>query len=262
MERVVEMKIILHFISLNIRRQIVYGKNLAGEFILSLCYYFIQFIFIDRISAFSGKIGNYSRDEIHFIFVVFVLLGIFLNIFTNSIETFFEKVADGKIEPYLIKPVSIWLLMLFGWCKPLNLIKLFVLYVSAYLFVSLPNISDLKLRWISFIVAIFCVFIVNICFFMMFNFVTFIISRKMPVEYFHEMIYELSFVPIGIYPLSIVKWLLFMLPMAFSASLPVSLLLGKGEWNIGYVLLSAFLSMVMTFISYKKTMRKFNGLGG
>ncbi|WP_375642573.1 MULTISPECIES: ABC-2 family transporter protein [unclassified Bartonella] len=130
-------------------------------------------------------------------------------------ETFFEKVADGKIEPYFIKPVSIWLLMLFGWCKPLNLIKLFVLYVSAYLFISLPNISDLKLGWISFIVAIFCVFIVNICFFMMFNFVTFIISRKMPVEYFHEMIFELSFVPIGIYPLSIVKWLMFMLPMAF-----------------------------------------------
>ncbi|PIT68293.1 ABC-2 family transporter protein [Bartonella tribocorum] len=262
MEQVAKMKIILHFISLNIGRQIVYGKNLIGEFILSLCYYFIQFIFIDRISSFSGRIGNYSRDEIHLIFVVFVLLGIFLNIFTHSIETFFEKVADGKIEPYLIKPVSIWVLMLFGWCKPLNLIKLFILYISAYLFVSLPDMSDLKLRWISFIVAIFCVFIVNICFFMMFNFVTFVTSRKMPVEYFHEMIYELSFIPIGIYPSNIVKWLLFMLPMAFSASLPVSLLLGKGEWNIGYFLLSAFLFIAMTFISYKKTIRQFNGLGG
>nr|WP_280951726.1 hypothetical protein [Bartonella tribocorum] len=50
--------------------------------------------------------------------------------------------------------------------------------------------------------------------------------------------------------------------MAFSASLPVSLLLGKGEWNIGYLLLSAFLAIAMTFISYKKTIRKFNGLGG
>nr|WP_280951727.1 ABC-2 family transporter protein [Bartonella tribocorum] len=183
------MKVILHFISLNISRQIVYGKNLTGEFILSLCYYFIQFIFVDSISSFSGKICNYSRDEIHFIFV---LLGIFLNIFTHSIETFFEKVADGKIEPYLIKPVSIWLLMLLGWCKPFNLIKLFVLYVSAYLFVSLPDMSDFKFRWLSFIVAIFCIFIVNICFFIMFNFITFVTSRKMPVEYFHEMIYDLS----------------------------------------------------------------------
>ncbi|WP_354188602.1 hypothetical protein [Bartonella silvatica] len=32
----------------------------------------------------------------------------FLNIFTSSIETFFEKVAEGKIEVYLTKPVSIW----------------------------------------------------------------------------------------------------------------------------------------------------------
>ncbi|WP_019220068.1 ABC-2 family transporter protein [Bartonella florencae] len=262
MEREDEVKTILYFISMNIRRQIVYAKNFTGEFILSLCYYFIQFIFIDKISRFSGSIGNYSRDEIHLIFVVFILLGIFLNIFTSSIETFFEKVAEGKIEGYLTKPVSIWLLVLFGWCRPLYLIKLFIVCVTAYSFVSLPDMSEIKLKWFSFIVAIGCVFIVNLCFFMMFNFITFMTSRKMPVAYFHAMLYQLSFIPIAIYPSSIVKWLLFLLPLAFSASLPVSFLLAKSEWHIGYLLLSALLSMSTTFIVYKKTIRKFNGLGG
>nr|WP_246257384.1 ABC-2 family transporter protein [Bartonella gabonensis] len=177
-------------------------------------------------------------------------------------ETFFEKVAEGKIEGYLTKPVSIWLLILFGWCRPLYLIKLFIVCASAYSFVSLPDMSEIKLKWFSFIVAIACIFIVNLCFFMMFNFITFMVSRKMPVAYFQAMLYQLSFIPIAIYPSSIVKWLLFLLPLAFSASLPVSLLLGKSEWNIGYLLLSAFLSMIMTFISYKKTIREFNGLGG
>ncbi|MET3589238.1 ABC-type uncharacterized transport system permease subunit [Bartonella silvatica] len=97
---------------------------------------------------------------------------------------------------------------------------------------------------------------------MVFNFITFMTGRKMPVEYFHEMVYKLSFIPIAIYPSSIVKWLLFLLPMAFSASLPVSLFLGKNEWDIGYLLLSAFLSIVMTFMVYKRTIRQFNGLGG
>ncbi|WP_139413381.1 ABC-2 family transporter protein [Bartonella mastomydis] len=262
MEQGDEVKTILYFISMNVRRQTVYGKNFIGEFILSLCYYFIQFIFIDKISCFSGNIGNYSRDEIHLIFVVFLLLGIFLNIFTTSIETFFEKVAEGKIEGYLTKPVSVWLLILFGWCKPLYLIKLFIVCVSAYSFVLLPDMLEIKLKWFSFIVAIGCVFIVNMCFFMMFNFITFITSRKMPVAYFHAMLYQLSFIPIAIYPLNLVKWLLFFLPLAFSASLPVSFLLGKNEWNIGYLLLSTCLSIAMTFISYKKAMRKFNGLGG
>ncbi|EJF84621.1 hypothetical protein MCU_00199 [Bartonella elizabethae Re6043vi] len=262
MEQGDEVKKIVYFISMNVRRQIVYGKNFTGEFILSLCYYFIQFIFIDKISCFSGSIGNYSRDEIHLIFVIFILLGIFLNIFTTSIETFFEKVAEGKIEVYLTKPVSIWLLILFGWCKPLYLIKLFIVCASAYSFVSIPDMSEIKLKWFSFIVAIICVFIVNLCFFMMFNFITFITSRKMPVAYFHAMLYQLSFIPIAIYPLNLVKWLLFLQPLAFSASLPVSLLLGKNEWNIGYLLLSTFLSIAMTFMVYKKTMPKFNGLGG
>ncbi|WP_142416726.1 ABC-2 family transporter protein [Bartonella massiliensis] len=262
MERGDEVKTILYFISMNMRRQIVYGKNFTGEFILSLCYYFMQFIFIDKISRFSGNIGNYSRDEIHLIFVVFILLGIFLNIFTSSIETFFEKVAEGKIDGYLTKPVSVWLLILFGWCKPLYLIKLFIVYMSAYAFVSLPDMSEIKLKWLFFIVAVVCVFIVNLCFFMMFNFITFITSRKMLVAYFHAMLYQLSFIPIAIYPLNFVKWLLFLLPLVFSSSLPVSLLLGKNEWHIGYLLLSAFLSIAMTFMAYKKTIRKFNGLGG
>ncbi|QEE12368.1 ABC transporter permease [Bartonella krasnovii] len=262
MEQGDEMKIILYFIGMNMRRQLVYGKNFIGEFILSLCYYFIQFTFIDRISCFSGNIGSYSRDEIHFIFVVFILLGIFLNIFTSSIETFFEKVAEGKIEGYLTKPVSIWLLILLGWCRPLYLIKFSIVGVSAYSFVSLPDMSEIKLKWFSFIIAIGCAFIVNMCFFMMFNFITFMTNRKMPVAYFHAMLYQLSFIPIAIYPLNLVKWLLFLLPLAFSASLPVSFLFGKNEWNIGYLLLSTFLSIAMTFMVYKKTMRKFNGLGG
>ncbi|EJF79874.1 ABC-type uncharacterized transport system, permease component [Candidatus Bartonella washoeensis] len=262
MERVVEVKIIIHFIGMNIHRQIVYGKNLIGEFLLSLCYYFIQFIFIDKISSFSGRIGSYSRDEIHLIFVLFVLLRVFLSIFTNSIRIFFEKVASGTVESYLIKPVSIWVFMLVGWCNPLRLINLCVLCVSAYFFVSLPDLSSITIGWCSFIVAMVCVFIVNICFCMMFNFITFVTNRKMPVEYFYAMVYELSFIPIAIYPSSIVKWFLFLLSMAFSASLPVSLLLGKNEWDIGYLLLSTFLSIAMTFMGYKKTSRKFNGLGG
>nr|WP_244595350.1 ABC-2 family transporter protein [Bartonella washoeensis] len=256
------MKIIIHFIGMNIHRQIVYGKNLIGEFLLSLCYYFIQFIFIDKISSFSGRIGSYSRDEIHLIFVLFVLLRVFLSIFTNSIRIFFEKVASGTVESYLIKPVSIWVFMLVGWCNPLRLINLCVLCVSAYFFVSLPDLSSITIGWCSFIVAMVCVFIVNICFCMMFNFITFVTNRKMPVEYFYAMVYELSFIPIAIYPSSIVKWFLFLLSMAFSASLPVSLLLGKNEWDIGYLLLSTFLSIAMTFMGYKKTSRKFNGLGG
>ncbi|WP_144754617.1 ABC-2 family transporter protein [Bartonella saheliensis] len=262
MEQGDEVKTILYFISMNVRRQTVYSKNFIGEFILSLCYYFIQFIFIDKISRFSGSIGNYSRDEIHLIFVVFILLGIFLNIFTSSIETFFEKVAEGKIEVYLTKPVSVWLLMLFGWCKPLYLIKLFIVAVSAYSCVLLPDMSEIKLKWFPFIVAITCVFIVNLCFFMIFNFITFITNRKMPVAYFHAMLYQLSFIPLSIYPSNLAKWLLFLLPIAFSASLPVSLLLGKNEWHIGSLLFSTVFIISITFIVYKKTMRKFNGLGG
>ncbi|WP_225087629.1 ABC-2 family transporter protein [Pectobacterium colocasium] len=256
------MKTISYYITMNIRRQCVYGKNLAGEFILSLCYYLIQFIFIDQVSSFSNGLGDYSREEIHLIFVVFVLLGMLLSIFTNSIEIFFDKVADGKIEVYLTKPISIWLIMLFGWCKPLNIINFIVLCVCAYFFVDFPNKSYNEMDWFSFTISLCCIIIINICFFMIFNFMTFITNRKMPVEYFHEMIYELSFIPISLYPSAIAKWLLFILPMAFSASLPISLLLEKNEWMIENLLFSTLFFIILTYVTYRGTITKFNGLGG
>ncbi|WP_350238057.1 ABC-2 family transporter protein [Pectobacterium colocasium] len=256
------MKTISYYITMNIRRQCVYGKNLAGEFILSLCYYLIQFIFIDQVSSFSNGLGDYSREEIHLIFVVFVLLGLLLSIFTNSIEIFFDKVADGKIEVYLTKPISIWLIMLFGWCKPLNIINFIVLCVCAYFFVDFPNKSYNEMDWFSFTISLCCIIIINICFFMIFNFMTFITNRKMPVEYFHEMIYELSFIPISLYPSAIAKWLLFILPMAFSASLPISLLLEKNEWMIENLLFSTLFFIILTYVTYRGTITKFNGLGG
>ncbi|WP_205624359.1 ABC-2 family transporter protein [Pectobacterium brasiliense] len=256
------MKLIYYYITMNIRRQYIYGKNLAGEFILSLCYYLIQFIFIDQISSFSNGLGNYSREEVHLIFIVFVLLGLLLSIFTNSIEVFFDKVADGKIEVYLTKPISIWFIMLLGWCKPLNIINFIILCAFAYIFVDFPDKPYAEMNWFSFIIALCCIIIINICFFMIFNFMTFITNRKMPVEYFHEMIYELSFVPISLYPSAIVKWLIFILPMAFSASLPISLLLEKNEWRIEYLLFSTLFVISLTYVTYRGTITKFNGLGG
>ena len=84
----------------------------------------------------------------------------------------------------------------------------------------------------------------------------------MPVDYFHEMIFELSFIPISIYPSSIVKWMLFIVPVAFSASLPVSLLLNKNEWSITYLIASTALTFLLAVLTYKKTFNQFNGLGG
>lgn len=84
----------------------------------------------------------------------------------------------------------------------------------------------------------------------------------MPVDYFHEMIFELSFIPISIYPSSIVKWMLFIVPVAFSASLPISLLLNKNEWSIIYLIASTALTFLLAVFTYNKTFNQFNGLGG
>lgn len=256
------MNILLFYIIANIKRQCAYTTNLIGELFLSISYILIQFIFIEQITSYSGGLGSYSKEEVNLIFTVFVLLGLMLSIFTNSIESFFEKVSEGGIEVYFTKPLSIWMIIIVGWCKPLNILNFLFTLVFALNFVSLPELSSQNLNWFDFFLSIVCVFFINISFFMIFNFFTFITSRKMPVDYFHEMIFELSFIPISIYPSSIVKWMLFIVPVAFSASLPVSLLLNKNEWSITYLIASTALTFLLAVLTYKKTFNQFNGLGG
>ncbi|MCC8463665.1 MULTISPECIES: ABC-2 family transporter protein [Photorhabdus] len=256
------MKTISLFIKMNIKRQLAYKKNLFGEFILSSSYYLIQFIFIDQVSSLSEGIGGYKKEDFHLIFLVFILLGVAISIFTHSIEEFFNKVASGRIEPYLVKPISIWVLILFGWSKPLNIIMFIFLAFFALSFSSLPMVTKDAIQWAEFIVSIICMFIINLSFFIIFNFFTFISHRKMPVDYFHEMIYELSIVPVNFFPHGLVKYFLFALPMAFSASLPVSFFLGRNDWNIGYLIISAVFFMLGTLFFYRWGIRKFNGLGG
>ncbi|WP_370931101.1 ABC-2 family transporter protein [Bartonella sp. DGB1] len=256
------MRISFYYILLNIKRQCAYKKNLLGTFILSMSCYLIQFIYIDQVSSYVEKLGSYSKDEIHLIFVIFILLSLFLSIFTTSIEMFFEKVAQGKIEPYLTKPVPSLLLMLFGWCKPLNLINFCILALFAYYYIELPPLSGNYVNYLEFIIALICILIINICFFLLLNFLTFITSRKMPVAYLHATIYELSFLPITIYPTEIIKWLLFLLPMIFSASLPASFLLNKNEWSIEILIASTSIIFFLTNITYQKSISKFNSFGG
>ena len=256
------MKILFFYLITNMKRQCAYTTNLIGEFILSLSYIIIQFIFIDQITSYSGGLGGYRKEEVNLIFTVFVLLGLMLRIFTNSIESFFEKVAEGGIEVYFTKPISIWIVILVGWCKPLNIFNFLITLGFALYFVSLPELINKNLNWFQFFLSIFCVFLINISFFMVFNFFTFLTSRKLPVDYFHEMVFELSFIPISIYPSSIVKWMLFIVPVAFSSSLPVSLLLNKNEWSITYLIVSTVLTLLLTLLTHKKTFIKFNGLGG
>lgn len=227
-----------------------------------LAYYFVQLIFIDQLSSLSDGLGRYSKEEVHLIFIIFVLLSILLSIFTYSIEIFLSKVASGNIEVHLTKPISEWCITLIGWCNPLNFIKFVMILTFALLFVSFPDISNRTCHWLLFTVVLGCIITINLCFFITFNCITFITGRKMPVEYIHEMIYGLSFIPIALYPTRFVKWLLFMLPMAFSASLPVSFLLGTNEWKIDYFLLSTALIVAVTLVAFRKTRAMFNGSGG
>lgn len=253
-----------HFtlLKFSFRRQIAYKVNFLGELAFPSAFLFMQFLFVSQLTKISGTLGGYTTEELNLIFVVFAVFGFFLAIISHSMESFFCLVASGKIEPYLTKPLPVWSIMLLAWSRPAYSFNILLVVFSALFFIPLPAANFSCRAVIEFLASLVCMLTLNLCFLLSFNLVTYYTGRKMPSDYFHEIIYEPSYLPLSVYPQAIVGYLLLSIPISFSASLPVSFLLEKGDWNIFYLVGTTSMTALFTWLFYKRAIGRFIGFGG
>lgn len=256
------MKEIKFYFKSNFLRQFTYRTSFWGYICLTCLFYFFQFQFIDRIFDLKDKFAGLENFDLYLIYFNFVTLSLCIEFFSNSINRFFEIVYMGGIEPFLTKPISSHKLILFGWCNPISpvlavIIGSFMLLGTKYLQISAPF-----LNWLGYLISMVCVFICNICTILGLNLFTFVIQRKLPVDYIHERIFDLSIVPINLFPGQILKFLTIGVPIAISASLPAAILLKAEFWILVYLLIGTLAIVVAVVIGYSRFINKFDGIGG
>lgn len=258
------MKLFIHYIFLNCKRQMAYKFNFFANLILVLVFYFFQLIFIEQLLSFKGDFSDTIPEYLILIFFVFSILSLSIDIFSSSIYFFFKTLAKGGIEPFLTKPVSIYQTIIFKHIKPFNIILILVIVLFIFYTSEIFSIKISTFLWFKFGVALFCSFILNILFIFTLNLLTFTSQRFLPIDYIHSEIFSLSIVPISLYPKSIINWIVIMLPIGLSSSLPVAILNENNNMNtllIIYILITIVMFLFSKYL-LKKALKKFNGLGG
>lgn len=256
------MRLFILMLKNNFLRQWSYRINFIGTIGIGFMFYFGQFIFIKQILSFNNSIAGYQEQDLYFIYVIFGCLFLLISFISHSINRFFEIVYLGEIEPYLVKPGSLISLIILRWCSPLHIFLAVILLIFIALSGYLVDLPVSGMNWVGLIIALIAVVVANLAFILGLNCLTFVVKRKLPIDYIHERIFDLSIVPTALFPKTIFRWLVVALPIAVSASLPAEIFL-KSHFNLlSYLILAALCLCGITTILFRYTFKHFVSLGG
>lgn len=256
------MGLILYYFWTNVIRQLSYRINFFGNLVLTIVFYSLQFVFIDTLLDFDSSLGGNGKEAVYLIFIVFSILFLLVGIISSSIDKFFDIVYNGGIDPFLTKPISPTKLIFFGWSSPFNFLILLLISPIILSSIEFRNLPNDPIKWIAFIVSLICVIICNISMIFGLNLITLLVQRKIPVDYIHERIFDLSIVPLNIFNINVIRWLVLILPVAISSSLPVSILFGHSFWMLPSLIFSTILILSIVIIAYSRIFKSYNGIGG
>ena len=248
------MKFAVNCFILNIKRQLVYKVNFIGNSLLTLVFYLFQFIFLGQLLQFKPDFANSDPEYLLFIFFVFSIMSLMIGIFSSSIYRFFKTVAEGGIEPFLIKPVPLYALILLRWMKPINIVLIAIITLFIFLTTEIFSFEASVIQWVEFLLALLSCFILNLLFIFGLNLFTIMTQRFLPIDYIHEEIFNLSIIPLSLFPSQVINWLTVALPIALSASLPVAILYNEqsGTTLLVLLLLSTSIAFIIVIYAFKK----------
>ncbi len=254
------MHIMLWLLRCNLRRQWQYRANFIGHLILTSLYYIAQFFYLDKIIELGS--GDLSRQRVYLIFFLFGLIFLVVETLGASVHRFFQIVAQGRIEPFLVKPIGTWSLIFLGWSAPGNLVIALIFVLCVVAGTDVLNISASLTQWLAFSLAVLCATAVNLLMILGLNLLTFVSQRHLPVDYIHERIFDLSLVPVGLFPSGVLRWLILIVPVATTSSVPAAVLLDAQFLLLGYLVTSTLIMIFLVGWGYRSTFKRYSGLGG
>lgn len=256
------MKIAFLYVLNNCRRQLQYRVSFFGYLVLTSLVLSSQFLFFNRLLDLTSDLGGFGSSELYLMLYVSLSVLLCVEFIGASVNHYFDKVYHGGIEPYLTKPISPLLQVLLAWCSPLNLIILGLFNLFIVVAPISLKVDAVALNWIGFIVAVVCAVACNVGFLLLMNMATFFIQRKLPVEYVHSKVYELSIVPVDLMSPKFLRPALLFIPIAFSASVPVGVLV-KGQFEyLALLVIATVVIVTLSVLGFQYTSRQFEGLGG
>lgn len=243
------------------KSEVAYKTDFIGS-ILSLSIYFgLQYVFFSVISTYLPA-AVIPKNWLIVFFMTYTIGTSTVNFFSTSVIVFFDRLANGQIDPDLTKPSSAIIIILIKASRPIYIISAAAV-VCTILLISEIDRSDVKLSmlplyfiFMSLGVGANIGFIVAICS------LTVITQRSLPADFIHSELSALTIIPHSIYPLQISYLLTTFLPMVAFASVSTELLYGVASPLTFIFALSAIISILAAIIAIRYIFNKLDSIGG
>ncbi|MEQ1967936.1 ABC-2 family transporter protein [Xenorhabdus nematophila] len=201
----------------------------------------LTLFYLYTVYTYTDELNGWTREEAVFIFYLANIVILCAECFTCSLEQYYRKLVQGRLDPMLALPIKRRSLQLLRWSEPGFMIPvLFLLCIWPWVD---PSPQRGLLEWISGVLALGLGVLTIIILFALISLPALLTQRQAPADFMISELSRMVFLPSGILPQGGWKFVLgICIPLLFSANAAGEILV-KGEYGSALALLMGGLTL-------------------
>ncbi len=254
----------MYYLYFSIKNRFSLKIDFFGALCLSILTMLLTSLYFKSFFNYTSSLGGLNKYEIIILYLTSTSQVMLVNSFTYSIYNFFHEVQQGKIEPIITKPISIYVVMFFRWFSIVQFILFVITIISLLLYIHFT--SELYIRQNKLLV--FCMyyligFILNICYITIMESLTYILKRQIQTAFIFSELSRIMQIPLLILPQKLIYGLVIFFPAIISSALATNALFHESFYMYDYLsLLTTIVTISITIYLHNILRSKFNGHGG
>lgn len=240
-------QLFISFFNASLMAELEYRFNIGARFVTDIIWYAAQLSVFEVLFRHTTNVNGWSLTETRvFMGALFITDALYMLLFSENLDRMGEKVRKGDLDLLLVKPInSQWML---------SFQKISVAYLGnlalgigwfAWSLAQIPDFGWTRLSWLLLTVPIGLTIGYSIRF--MVSTTALYFTRAEAVNYLWYQVYRLATRPHSFYPVFLRYAVLTMMPVAFLASVPAEIILGKASPMV--LLWGALLAIVLLKLS-------------
>lgn len=221
------LRLLLSFFNASLMAELEYRFNIGARFVTDIIWYAAQLSVFEVLFRLTTSMNGWSLTETRvFMGALFITDALYMLFFSENLDRMGEKVRKGDLDLLLVKPInSQWMLSF----QKVSVAYLGNLALAVGWFVwslaQIPDFSWPRLAWLIITVPIGLSIVYSIRF--MVSATSLFFTRAEAVNYLWYQVYRLGTRPHSFYPVFLRYAVLTVMPIAFLASVPSEIVLGK-----------------------------------
>ena len=245
----------------SLKADLIYRTHFISRFAVDIFWYLAQILTFEVLYQHVPHIGGWNIFQTRiFLGVLFVVDALYMVLFSANLDFFSSKVSTGEVDSLLLKPVSTqFILSLYRIQTSILGNLLFVIAFLMYHIVNYPG----EITFMNVLLFLFCLplgLTAAYCFRFLISVTSFFLVNATSFHYLCWQFYKFAMRPSGTFPLWLRVLIHTLIPLAFVASFPSSVLFGETslEFIIAAVMVcGAFLWLTHVFL--QKCLRLYSG---